>query len=245
MPVTQFNMKWVEAAGLVKFDFLGLKTLTVLAARRASSSGQAWHPDRSRRRSRSTIAKTYAHAGARRDGRRVPGGIARACARRCVEHAARTGFEDIIALVALYRPGPMANIPDYIARKHGEQPGLLSTPSSKPILKETYGVIIYQEQVMQIAQVLSGYSLGEADLLRRAMGKKIRRRWTSSASRFVRRRRRAAASTRPTPTTIFDLLAQIRRLRLQQEPCRGLRARRLPDRLHEGELPGRVPGRRR
>ena len=83
-------------------------------------------------------------------------------------------FEDIIALVALYRPGPMANIPTYCSRKHGDEEPEYLHPVLEPILKETFGVIIYQEQVMQIAQVMSGYSLGDADLLRRAMGKKIR-----------------------------------------------------------------------
>ena len=94
-------------------------------------------------------------------------------------------FEDIIALVALYRPGPMANIPTYCARKHGkEQPDYIH-PKLEPILRETFGVIIYQEQVMQIAQMLSGYSLGEADLLRRAMGKKIRTEMEAQRGRFV------------------------------------------------------------
>ena len=83
-------------------------------------------------------------------------------------------FEDIIALVALYRPGPMSNIPKFIACKHGKEMPDYMHPSLENILKETYGVIGYQEQVMQIAQVLSGYSLGEADLLRRAMGIKIK-----------------------------------------------------------------------
>ncbi len=89
-------------------------------------------------------------------------------------------FEDIIAMVALYRPGPMDNIPVYINRKHGKEPVDYLHPMLEPILKETYGVIIYQEQVMQIAQVLAGYSLGEADLLRRAMGKKTRRKWPAN-----------------------------------------------------------------
>ncbi len=90
-------------------------------------------------------------------------------------------FEDIIALVALYRPGPMANIPTYCARKHGmEQPDYIH-PKLEPILKETFGVIVYQEQVMQAAQILAGFTLGQADLLRRAMGKKIRKRCRSSA----------------------------------------------------------------
>ena len=82
-------------------------------------------------------------------------------------------FEDIIALVALYRPGPMANIPTYCARKHGTEAPEYIHPQLEPVLRETFGVIIYQEQVMQIAQLLAGYSLGEADLLRRAMGKKF------------------------------------------------------------------------
>jgi DNA polymerase-3 subunit alpha len=95
-------------------------------------------------------------------------------------------LEDVIALVALYRPGPMDNIPTYNARKHGElEPDYLHE-KLEPVLKETYGVIIYQEQVMQIAQLLSGYSLGEADLLRRAMGKKIRAEMDQQRDRFVR-----------------------------------------------------------
>ena len=94
-------------------------------------------------------------------------------------------FEDIIALVALYRPGPMANIPTYCARKHGmEQPDYIH-PKLEPILRETFGVIIYQEQVMQAAQILAGFTLGEADLLRRAMGKKIRKEMQAQRERFV------------------------------------------------------------
>ena len=94
-------------------------------------------------------------------------------------------FEDIIALVALYRPGPMANIPTYCARKHGVEEADYIHPKLEPILRETHGVIVYQEQVMQAAQVLSGYSLGEADLLRRAMGKKIRSEMKAQQDRFV------------------------------------------------------------
>ena len=138
-------------------------------------------------------------------------------------------FEDIIALVALYRPGPMANIPTYCARKHGEEEADYLHPKIEPVLKETFGVIIYQEQVMQIAQVLSGYSLGEADMLRRAMGKKIKAEMDAQRARFVDgavdrgltqgQGRRDLRSAR-----------QIRRLRLQQEPCGGLCADRLSDR---------------
>jgi DNA polymerase-3 subunit alpha len=116
-------------------------------------------------------------------------------------------FEDIIALVALYRPGPMANIPTYCARKHGDEEPEYLHPMLEPILKETFGVIIYQEQVMQIAQVMAGYSLGEADLLRRAMGKKIRKEMEQQRERFV-----SGAVERGIPRgqadTIFELLAK-------------------------------------
>ena len=113
-------------------------------------------------------------------------------------------IEDIIALVALYRPGPMENIPTYNARKHGEEEIDSIHPMIDHLLKETQGVIVYQEQVMQIAQVLSGYSLGEADLLRRAMGKKIQRgdgRSSASASSKARCKQRRLASRRPTSSS--------------------------------------------
>ena len=112
-------------------------------------------------------------------------------------------FEDIIALVALYRPGPMANIPTYCARKHGmEQPDYIH-PKLEPILRETFGVIVYQEQVMQAAQVLAGYSLGEADLLRRAMGKKIMKEMRAQRERFVSGcvERGIEQAARPTPSS--------------------------------------------
>ena len=150
-------------------------------------------------------------------------------------------FEDIIALVALYRPGPMANIPTYCARKHGDEEPEYLHPMLEPILKETFGVIIYQEQVMQIAQVMAGYSLGEADLLRRAMGKKIRTEMEKQRERFVSGAIEHGISARPGRHHLRTA-GKIRRLRLQQEPCRGLRAGVLSHRLHEGALPGRVPG---
>jgi DNA polymerase-3 subunit alpha len=114
-------------------------------------------------------------------------------------------FEDLIALVALYRPGPMANIPTYCARKHGlEQPDYIH-PKLEPVLRETYGVIVYQEQVMQAAQILAGYSLGEADLLRRAMGKKIRSEMLAQRDRFVSGGV-AGGVERSQAETIFELL---------------------------------------
>ncbi len=181
MPVTQFNMKWVEPAGLVKFDFLGLKTLTVLklavmlVRRRGVEINLSKLP--------LDDAKTY-EMMARGETVGVFQ-VESAGMRRALLDMRPDRFEDIIALNALYRPGPMANIPTYCARKHGtEQPEYIH-PKLEPILRETYGVIVYQEQVMQAAQVLAGYTLGEADLLRRAMGKKIRSEMQAQRDRFV------------------------------------------------------------
>src|ERR1700686_1266575 len=181
MPVTQFNMKWVEPAGLVKFDFLGLKTLTVLdlavklLKRRGVELNLARLP--------LDDAKSYAML-AKGD---VVGvfQVESQGMRRALVDMRPDRFEDIIALVALYRPGPMANIPTYCARKHGDEEPEYLHPMLEPILKETFGVIIYQEQVMQIAQVMAGYSLGDADLLRRAMGKKIRSEMEKQRAIFV------------------------------------------------------------
>ena len=181
MPVTQFNMKWVEQAGLVKFDFLGLKTLTVLETAAALLRKRGVEIDL---------------AAIPLDDEKTYAMLARAEAvgifqlesqgmRRALLDMRPDRFEDIIALVALYRPGPMANIPTYCARKHRmEEPDYIH-PKLEPILRETFGVIVYQEQVMQAAQILAGYSLGEADLLRRAMGKKIRSEMQKQRSRFV------------------------------------------------------------
>ena len=150
-------------------------------------------------------------------------------------------FEDLIAAVALYRPGPMANIPDYCRRKHGET-WEAPHPIIHDILAETYGIIVYQEQVMQIAQKMAGYSLGGADLLRRAMGKKIAAEMEAQRDDLHRRRDQQRhrpgeghRSLRPD--------GEVRRLRLQQIARRRLRAGRLPDRLAEGEPPGSVPRR--
>jgi DNA polymerase III subunit alpha len=181
MPVTQFNMKWVEQAGLVKFDFLGLKTLTVLRhavdllKNRGVELDLAKLPlDDKPTYDLLTRAETVGVFQLESQGMR-----------RALLDMRPDRFEDIIALVALYRPGPMANIPTYCARKHGEEEPEYINPKLEPCLRETHGVIIYQEQVMQIAQVLAGYSLGEADLLRRAMGKKIRSEMAKQEARFV------------------------------------------------------------
>jgi len=181
MPVTQFNMKWVEPAGLVKFDFLGLKTLTVLD--RAAKLVRRRGIDIDLSNLPLDDAKSY-DMMARGETVGVFQ-VESAGMRRALIDMRPDRFEDIIALVALYRPGPMANIPTYCARKHALEQADYIHPKLEPILRETYGVIVYQEQVMQAAQVLSGYSLGEADLLRRAMGKKIRSEMKAQRERFV------------------------------------------------------------
>ena len=181
MPVTQFNMKYVEKAGLVKFDFLGLKTLTVLSKTLQILRGQNIVVDLNYLPL--DDSKTYEMLG-HGDTTGVFQ-LESAGMRETLRRLKPDRFEDIIAVVALYRPGPMDNIPSYIARKHGkEQPDYLH-PSLEPILKETYGIAIYQEQVMQIAQVLSGYTLGSADLLRRAMGKKIKSEMDAQRESFI------------------------------------------------------------
>ncbi|MEI6556900.1 MAG: DNA polymerase III subunit alpha [Rhodospirillaceae bacterium] len=178
MPVTQFNMKYVEQAGLVKFDFLGLKTLTViekaveLAGGGLDISALPLDDEKTYRllsRAETTGVFQLESSGMRDVLRRLK----------------PNRFEDIIALVALYRPGPMDNIPKYIRVKNGEEAPDYLHPSLEGILKETFGIMIYQEQVMQIAQVLSGYTLGGADLLRRAMGKKIQAEMDAQRQLFV------------------------------------------------------------
>jgi len=182
MPVTQFNMKYVEMAGLVKFDFLGLKTLTVLV-KAVQWIKRKKGIDIDLARIPLDDAKTYEML-ARGDASGVFQ-LESSGMRSVLRDMKPDRIEDLIAVVALYRPGPMDNIPSYINRKHGrEEPDYLN-PMLEGILKETYGIMIYQEQVMQIAQVLSGYSLGGADLLRRAMGKKIKEEMDAQRLLFV------------------------------------------------------------
>jgi DNA polymerase III subunit alpha len=181
MPVTQFNMKWVEPAGLVKFDFLGLTTLTVLD--RAVKLVRQRGIEVDLGNLPLDDVKSYDML-ARGDTVGVFQ-VESAGMRRALIDMRPDRFEDIIALVALYRPGPMANIPTYCARKHGVELSDFIHPRLEPILRETYGVIIYQEQVMQIAQILAGYSLAQADHLRRAMGKKIRKEMEAQRKHFV------------------------------------------------------------
>jgi DNA polymerase-3 subunit alpha len=181
MPVSQFNMKWVEPAGLVKFDFLGLKTLTVLDL--AEKLVRRRGIDLKLSRIPLDDAKSYAMLAR---GETV--GIFQVEGqgmRRALTDMRPDRFEDIIALVALYRPGPMANIPTYCARKRGHEPIEYTHPKLQPILEATYGIITYQEQVQQIAKDLAGYSLGKADILRRAMGKKDKKEMASQRDDFI------------------------------------------------------------
>ncbi len=203
MRVTQFNMKWVEQAGLVKFDFLGLKTLTVLTTAVDLIRRRGVDIDLSR--IPLDDARTYECLGR---GETV--GVFQvesAGMRKALVEMRADRFEDLIALVALYRPGPMANIPVYCARKLGQEKPEFIHPRLAAILKETFGIIIYQEQVMQVAQELSGYSLGEADLLRRAMGKKIKAEMDAQRDRFVRGATERGLE-KALANEIFDLLAR-------------------------------------
>jgi DNA polymerase III subunit alpha len=181
MPVTQFNMKWVEQAGLVKFDFLGLKTLTVLETAVALVRKRGIEIDLlsvplDDRKTFEMLAhgETVGVFQVESQGMR-----------RALVDMRPDRFEDLIVLVALYRPGPMANIPTYCARKLGQEEIEYLHPKLQPILEPTYGIITYQEQVQQIARDLAGYSLAEADLLRRAMGKKIKAEMDAQRGRFL------------------------------------------------------------
>lgn len=171
MPAVGYSMKYAEAAGLVKFDFLGLKTLTVI-----SETVKLVNKIRGLNLDINKIklddAETFAMLA---EGDSIGVFQIESSGMRSVLRQMKADkLEDIIALISLYRPGPMDNIPTYIRRKLGQEPITYPHPLLEPTLKETYGVIVYQEQVMEIAKVLAGYSLGAADILRRAMGKKIK-----------------------------------------------------------------------
>ncbi|MDO5606537.1 MAG: DNA polymerase III subunit alpha, partial [Paracoccus sp. (in: a-proteobacteria)] len=199
MPATQFNMKWVEQAGLVKFDFLGLKTLTVIqnAVDLIRGSGRHLHIGSDGRHLYDPPSEAVDQINAIPLDDKASYDLfasARTVAVFQVESSGMmdalrrmkpTCIEDIVALVALYRPGPMENIPTYCEVKNGLKDLESIHPSIDHILSETQGIIVYQEQVMQIAQVMAGYSLGGADLLRRAMGKKIAEEMAKERPKFV------------------------------------------------------------
>jgi DNA polymerase-3 subunit alpha len=219
MPATQFNMKWVEQAGLVKFDFLGLKTLTVIqnAVDLIRQSGRDLHvaedgtqlyepPDGAVNEINAiplddeatyklySAAKTVAVFQVESTGMMD-----------ALKRMKPTCIEDIVALVALYRPGPMENIPTYCEVKNGLKEITSVHPLIDHILEETQGIIVYQEQVMQIAQVMAGYSLGGADLLRRAMGKKIKEAMDAERPKFEKGAGENGVDKKKA-SEVFDLL---------------------------------------
>jgi DNA polymerase-3 subunit alpha len=202
MPVTQFDMKYVEAAGLVKFDFLGLKTLSVLqkavqiiavSGARVNLETLSWDdPEVYKLLQRGDTVGVFQ--------------LESEGMRRTLAAVKPTSFEDIIALVSLYRPGPMDNIPTFGARKNGREPISYPHPLLEPVLKETYGIFVYQEQVMEAAKVLAGFSLGEADLLRRAMGKKIKAEMDAQRAGFVAGCERVNSIPKAKANELFDLI---------------------------------------
>ena len=219
MPATQFNMKWVEQAGLVKFDFLGLKTLTVIqnAVDQIKASGRHLHisadgselfePPQGLIDDIATIPlddeasyKLYASAKTVAVFQVESSGMMDA-----LKRMKPTCIEDIVALVALYRPGPMENIPTYCEVKNGQKELESVHPLIDHILEETQGIIVYQEQVMQIAQVMAGYSLGGADLLRRAIGKKIAEEMAKERPKFEKGAQENGVEKKKA-SEVFDLL---------------------------------------
>lgn len=181
MPVTQYNMKFVESTGLIKFDFLGLKTLTVI--KKAVDFLKERHIDPKIDEVPLDDKRTYELLS-----RAETVGVFQlesSGMRNVLKDLEPTRFEDIIAILSLYRPGPMDNIPTYVACKRGEQEPDYMHPLLQPILEETFGIMIYQEQVMQAAQIMAGYTLGGADMLRRAMGKKIKEEMDRQRQIFI------------------------------------------------------------
>jgi DNA polymerase-3 subunit alpha len=203
MPVTQYSMKYAEMAGLVKFDFLGLKTLTVLQQTVNFLRDRGIEVDLSQLPEGDP--KTYELLSA---GDTI--GVFQfesAGMQDALRKLKPDCFEDLIALGALYRPGPMDNIPTYIECKHGRKDPDYLHPMLTDVLRETHGVIIYQEQVQKIAQIMGGYTLGGADLLRRAMGKKIKEEMDSHRDIFTKGAKEKGVSEKQS-SGIFDLVAK-------------------------------------
>ena len=181
IPVTQFSMKYVEKAGLIKFDFLGLKTLTVINDTCKILKSKSIDIDINKVplddvKTFKLLREGHTTGVFQLEGQGMRETIMRVLPDR---------FEDLIAIVSLYRPGPMDNIPTYVNRKHNKEKNNYIHKDLKEILDETYGIMVYQEQVMLIAQKLSGFSLAKADLLRRAMGKKIKSEMHAQKSNFI------------------------------------------------------------
>jgi DNA polymerase-3 subunit alpha len=203
MPVTQFNMKFVEQAGLVKFDFLGLTTLTII--KKAEQLVNATEPDFRMSKVTFESPNTYAML-AKADSAGVFQ-LESAGMRDALRRIKPTQIDDLVALVALYRPGPMDNIPVYGRVKDGTEPPVYLHPLLEPILKETFSVITYQDDVMQIAKALAGYSMGGADMLRRAMGKKIKSEMEAQKKVFLEGAI-ARQVEEPVANQIWDMMAK-------------------------------------
>jgi len=201
--VTAFDMKSVENAGLVKFDFLGLKTLDVIkgACDISARAGQPVTLDVAETEDPSTYSM-LCEGDAFGVFQLESAGM-----RKAMLQIQPTCIEDIVALVSLYRPGPMENIPTYARVKSGEEEAHYLHPGMQDILKETYGIIVYQEQVMQLARDLAGYSLGGADMLRRAMGKKIASEMEAQREVFQNGAKERDISPE-VASEIFDLIAR-------------------------------------
>ncbi len=202
--VSQYDKDDVEAIGLVKFDFLGLATLTILEL--AKDYIRARHADQ---RDFAFESLPLDDAGAYRlmsEGKTVAVfQLESAGMQRMLRDAKPSVFEDVIALVALYRPGPMDLIPTFCARKHGREEVEYPHPLMREVLEETYGIMVYQEQVMQVAQIVGGYSLGGADLLRRAMGKKKLEEMVAHRTTFAAGAAKNGIAE-PKANEIFDLM---------------------------------------
>ena len=198
---TQFSMKYVEKAGLIKFDFLGLTTLSIIQdsiklIKENHSNFDLKHIPMDDKKTFQQLSKGEAIGIFQLESNGM-GSVLR--------QLQPDKFEEIIAVVALFRPGPMDHIPSFCNRKHGKEKIEYLHPLLEKVLKETYGIIVYQEQVMQIAQVLSNYTLGEADLLRRAMGKKIQKEMDAQKNRFIEGAKSTKISINEA-SKIFDLV---------------------------------------
>ena len=202
MPVTQYDMKNVESSGLVKFDFLGLKTLSVLKKATDLLEKRGVQIDLSKLELDDPAVYELMKAGNTVGVFQLESeGM-----RRTLTAVKPTNFGDIIALVSLYRPGPMDNIPLFGKRKAGEVEIEYPHAKLEGILAETYGIFVYQEQVMQAAQILAGYSLGDADLLRRAMGKKVQAEMDAQRERFVAGCKEVSGIEKAKANELFDLI---------------------------------------
>ncbi len=183
--VTQYDKDDVEAVGLVKFDFLGLRTLTIIDwAVKAINQRRVQTHEAPLDISQLPLDDPKPYELLKKARTVAVFQLESSGMQRMLKDAKPDRFEDIIALVALYRPGPMDLIPSFIARKHGREEVAYPDPRVEPILQETYGIMVYQEQVMQMAQIVGGYSLGGADLLRRAMGKKDAKKMAEERQKF-------------------------------------------------------------